>query len=160
MLQPQNASQNRSADLFQLFTVYHGVTCHCHPGYLWESSKLHQMRATPSIHSPSNYSTSCKAFATKRGVLKKSRLRMLNRRTAICFPLILKLTSLFIEHWAVQKILILPPSLPRHAVKLGTVLRMFWMPHCYSTGSNVQSQSILWNLLPLPGNNQVSAALH
>lgn len=45
--------------------------------------------------------------------------RMQNRRIAICFSLILKLPSLFINHCITQKMLILPLCLPRCPNKLG-----------------------------------------
>jgi len=68
-----------------------------------------------------------------------------------------KLLSLLIKHWVLQKMLLLPPSLPRHPDKVGNMLSMFCTPHCYSAGSGAQSQSILSSLLTLPGRSRLLA---
>lgn len=67
--------------------------------------------------------------------------RTLNRRTAICLPLTLKLLSLFINHCTTQKIGSFLFAFQAHPED---VFGLFWMPHCSSTGSEVQTQSILW----------------
>lgn len=62
-----------------------------------------------------------KCVCHQNGILEKIFLtltRTQNRRTAICFRLILKLPSLFINHCITQKMLILPLCLPRHPDKL------------------------------------------